>query len=170
MRILLSAHARMIHDPPGSNARGDRDSPRSSRQAPGGDRRPPRRFPQRDRRPVPGRMARGVRGQPGSHRGEPQPAQPRRALAHTVRGVGSAPGRVLPPDRGPRRGTLISANAQVMNGSGHYGLYQFSYSAWVAAGGNPADFGNASAAEQNQVFATAYAEDGTAPWAPYDGC
>jgi hypothetical protein len=60
--------------------------------------------------------------------------------------------------------------AQVMNGSGHYGLYQFSYSAWVAAGGNPADFGSASVAEQNQVFATAYAEDGTSPWAPYDGC
>jgi hypothetical protein len=57
-----------------------------------------------------------------------------------------------------------------MNGSGHYGLYQFSYSAWAAAGGNPADFGNASAAEQNQVFATAYAHDGTSPWAPYDGC
>ncbi len=61
-------------------------------------------------------------------------------------------------------------NSQVMNGSGHYGLYQFSYSAWAAAGGNPADFGNASAAEQNQVFATAYAQDGTSPWAPYDGC
>ena len=61
-------------------------------------------------------------------------------------------------------------NAQVMNGSGHYGLYQFSYSAWTAAGGNPADFGSASAAEQNQVFATAYAQDGTSPWAPYDGC
>jgi LysM repeat protein len=61
-------------------------------------------------------------------------------------------------------------DAQVMNGSGHYGLYQFSYSAWVGAGGNPADFGHASAAEQNQVFATAYAEDGTSPWAPYDGC
>lgn len=61
-------------------------------------------------------------------------------------------------------------DAQVMNGSGHYGLYQFSYSSWVAAGGNPADFGNASVAEQNQVFATAYANDGTAPWAPYDGC
>jgi hypothetical protein len=61
-------------------------------------------------------------------------------------------------------------DAQVMNGSGHYGLYQFSYSSWVAAGGNPADFGNASVAEQNQVFATAYASDGTAPWAPYDGC
>jgi Tfp pilus assembly protein FimV len=61
-------------------------------------------------------------------------------------------------------------DAQVMNGSGHYGLYQFSYSAWVAAGGSPADFGNASVAEQNQVFATAYAQDGTSPWAPYDGC
>ena len=61
-------------------------------------------------------------------------------------------------------------NAQVVNGSGHYGLYQFSYSAWTAAGGNPADFGSASAAEQNQVFATAYAQDGTSPWAPYDGC
>jgi LysM repeat protein len=61
-------------------------------------------------------------------------------------------------------------DAQVMNGSGHYGLYQFSYSSWVAAGGNSADFGSASVAEQNQVFATAYANDGTSPWAPYDGC
>lgn len=61
-------------------------------------------------------------------------------------------------------------NAQVMNGSGHYGLYQFSYSSWVAAGGSPADFGNASVAEQNQAFSTAYAADGTSPWAPYDGC
>ncbi len=61
-------------------------------------------------------------------------------------------------------------NAQVMNGSGHYGLYQFSYSAWTAAGGNPAHFGNASAAEQSQVFARAYAQAGTSPWAPYDGC
>ena len=61
-------------------------------------------------------------------------------------------------------------NSQVMNASGHYGLYQFSYSAWVAAGGSGADFGHASAAEQNQVFDTAYAQDGTSPWAPYDGC
>jgi hypothetical protein len=57
-----------------------------------------------------------------------------------------------------------------MNGSGHYGLYQFSDAAWVASGGNPADFGNASAAEQNHVFASAYAKFGTSPWAPYDGC
>jgi LysM repeat protein len=61
-------------------------------------------------------------------------------------------------------------NAQVMNSSGHYGLYQFSQSTWDAAGGNPADFGNASVAEQNQVFQNAYAQWGTSPWAPYDGC
>jgi LysM repeat protein len=61
-------------------------------------------------------------------------------------------------------------NSQVMNASGHYGLYQFSYSAWVAAGGSGAAFGHASVAEQNQVFDTAYAQDGSSPWAPYDGC
>ena len=48
-------------------------------------------------------------------------------------------------------------NSQVMNSSGHYGLYQFSEATWVAYGGNPADFGNASVAEQNQVFANAIA-------------
>jgi hypothetical protein len=35
-------------------------------------------------------------------------------------------------------------NAQVMNSSGHYGLYQFSASTWAAARGNPADFGHAA--------------------------
>lgn len=61
-------------------------------------------------------------------------------------------------------------NSQVMNSSGHYGLYQFSASTWAAAGGNPNDFGHASVAEQNQVFTQAYAKFGTSPWAPYDGC
>jgi LysM repeat protein len=61
-------------------------------------------------------------------------------------------------------------NPQVMNSSGHYGLYQFSESTWVEYGGNPADFGNASAAEQNQVFDNAMAAGGENNWAPYDGC
>lgn len=61
-------------------------------------------------------------------------------------------------------------NSQVMNSSGHYGLYQFSASTWAAYGGNPADFGNASVAEQNQVFANAMAAGGASNWAPYDGC
>jgi LysM repeat protein len=61
-------------------------------------------------------------------------------------------------------------NPQVMNASGHYGLYQFSAATWAAYGGNPADFGNASVAEQNQVFANAIAAGGESNWAPYDGC
>lgn len=62
-------------------------------------------------------------------------------------------------------------NSQIWNASGHYGLYQFSSSTWAAYGGNPADFGHASVAEQNQVFSNAMATPGGASnWAPYDGC
>ena len=61
-------------------------------------------------------------------------------------------------------------NSQVMNGSGHYGLYQFSQATWVAYGGSAASFGNASVAQQNQVFANALAQGGQSNWAPYDGC
>jgi LysM repeat protein len=61
-------------------------------------------------------------------------------------------------------------NPQVMNASGHYGLYQFSASTWAEYGGNPADFGHASVAEQNQVFANALARGGEFNWSPYDGC
>ena len=58
----------------------------------------------------------------------------------------------------------------VMNASGHYGLYQFSASTWAEYGGNPADFGNASVAEQEAVFMNALARGGEFNWAPYDGC
>ena len=61
-------------------------------------------------------------------------------------------------------------NAQVMNSSGHYGLYQFSEGTWVAYGGSAADFGHASAGEQNQVFSNALAQGGQSNWSPYDGC
>jgi LysM repeat protein len=61
-------------------------------------------------------------------------------------------------------------NAQIFNGSGHYGLYQFSASTWAAYGGSPADFGHASVAEQNAVFNAAIAAGGESNWAPYDGC
>ena len=61
-------------------------------------------------------------------------------------------------------------NSQVMNASGHYGLYQFSASTWAAYGGNPADFGNASVSEQNTVFNNAIAAGGQSNWSAYDGC
>ncbi len=60
--------------------------------------------------------------------------------------------------------------SQVMNGSGHYGLYQFSASTWAAYGGSPADFGHASVSEQNRVFANALASGGQSNWSAYDGC
>jgi hypothetical protein len=61
-------------------------------------------------------------------------------------------------------------NSQVMNSSGHYGLYQFSASTWAAYGGSPGSFGHASVAEQNQVFSNALAQGGQSNWSPYDGC
>jgi LysM repeat protein len=61
-------------------------------------------------------------------------------------------------------------NSQVMNSSGHYGLYQFSAATWAAYGGNPADFGSAGVAEQNQVFNNAIVAGGQSNWSPYDGC
>ncbi len=69
---------------------------------------------------------------------------------------------------------IISAesggDSQVMNASGHYGLYQFSASTWQEYGGSAGSFGNASVAEQNQVFNTAIAAGGASNWTPYDGC
>lgn len=61
-------------------------------------------------------------------------------------------------------------NSQVMNGSGHYGLYQFSSSTWAAHGGSPSSFGHASVAEQNRVYYSTVAANGYSDWAPYDGC
>ena len=61
-------------------------------------------------------------------------------------------------------------NSQVMNSSGHYGLYQFSASTWSAYGGSAGDFGHASVSEQNRVFNNAMAQGGQSNWSPYDGC
>lgn len=61
-------------------------------------------------------------------------------------------------------------NSQVMNSSGHYGLYQFSYGTWVAYGGSPSAFGHASAGAQTAVFNNAIAQGGQSNWSPYDGC
>jgi LysM repeat protein len=61
-------------------------------------------------------------------------------------------------------------NSQVMNSSGHYGLYQFSEGTWVAYGGSAGSFGNASVAQQNQVFSNALAQGGQSNWSAYDGC
>ena len=68
-------------------------------------------------------------------------------------------------------GRESGGQSQAMNASGHYGLYQFSAATWAAYGGNPASFGHASVAQQNQVFANAMATPGGADnWRPYNKC
>lgn len=104
------------------------------------------------------------------------PAQtPAQAPASGPAGVASSSSSSSGPYPGGAFGQCVVAresggNPQVMNSSGHYGLYQFSNSTWAEYGGNPADFGNATVAEQNQVFAAALAQGGEFNWAPYDGC
>jgi LysM repeat protein len=61
-------------------------------------------------------------------------------------------------------------NPQIWNASGHWGLYQFSYSTWVGHGGAPSLFGKAGGAYQTKVFWQTVRDDGTSDWAPYDGC
>jgi hypothetical protein len=89
-------------------------------------------------------------------------AAPKAAAAATYSGSGSFQSCVIARESG--------GNSQVMNSSGHYGLYQFSASTWAAYGGSPSSFGHASVAQQNQVFNNAIAAGGQSNWAPYDGC
>ena len=84
------------------------------------------------------------------------------APAATYSGSGSFQSCVIARESG--------GNSQVMNSSGHYGLYQFSASTWAAYGGNPGSFGSASVAQQNQVFNNAIAAGGQSNWSAYDGC
>jgi LysM repeat protein len=63
-----------------------------------------------------------------------------------------------------------SGNPQVVNAFGYWGLFQFSKSTWVEYGGSPSEFGKASAAEQEAVFAIAIADGGAFNWTLYDGC
>ena len=90
------------------------------------------------------------------------PAATYSAPAATYSGSGSFQSCVIAHESG--------GNSQVMNGSGHYGLYQFSAGTWAAYGGSASSFGNASVAQQNQVFNNAIAAGGQSNWAPYDGC
>lgn len=103
---------------------------------------------------------------------------PARHAAPVSSAVTVSSGRVSPPavyaGSGAMQQCIISresgGNSQIWNASGHYGLYQFSYSTWVAHGGSPVLFGHASVADQNAVFAATVAADGYSDWAPYDGC
>ena len=112
----------------------------------------------------------------------PQAAAPVAAPVSTVSTAQAAPTQVESTTQpastysgsGSFQSCVISAesggNSQVMNGSGHYGLYQFSESTWEEYGGSASTFGNASVSEQNQVFNTAISQGGESNWSAYDGC
>jgi resuscitation-promoting factor RpfC len=65
-------------------------------------------------------------------------------------------------------------NAQAVNAvSGAGGLFQFLPSTWAALGyasAYPGGAQTAPASVQEAAFEKLYAEAGTSPWAPYDGC
>jgi hypothetical protein len=95
-------------------------------------------------------------------------AEPQAAPAMAASAIGGIPGGAFGACVVTRES---GGNAQVMNASGHYGLFQFSASTWADYGGDPADFGNATPAQQIAVFANAMASPGgESNWAPYDGC
>lgn len=105
----------------------------------------------------------------------PVPAKP---THHHVAAPSTAPppsARVNPGNYGGFQACVIrresGGNPTVWNASGHWGKYQYSYSTWVANGGDPALFGHASSAYQDQIFANTMAKPGGANnWQPYDGC
>jgi LysM repeat protein len=111
----------------------------------------------------------------------PAPAAAPVAVSGSASGSGYAPVQATSAVSGSYSGASGSfeacviaresgGNSQVMNSSGHYGLYQFSASTWQAYGGSAGDFGHASAAEQHRVFSNAVAQGGQSNWSPYDGC
>lgn len=99
---------------------------------------------------------------------------PQAAPQPAAQDAGNVAAVVNPSGYGGFQACVIRAesggNSQITNASGHWGLYQFSYSTWVGHGGAPGDFGRAGIEEQNRVFWNTVAADGTADWSPYDGC
>jgi LysM repeat protein len=59
-----------------------------------------------------------------------------------------------------------SGNNPTASSSGLYGILP---STWASLGYS-GTAGSASVAQQNQAFQQLYAQDGSSPWAPYDGC
>ena len=124
----------------------------------------------------PGRLPAAPRQLGPTHAPVARPTVIEQDAAQRVSSVTSAPARTATTSAGDSsfQACVIAresgGRSQVMNSSGHYGLYQFSASTWAAYGGNPADFGDASVTEQNRVFDTAIAAGGQFNWSPYDGC
>ena len=115
----------------------------------------------------------------GTHRSATSAAEHRAAGRHARPGRHAAPGgNVSTAGLGGFEACVISresgGNPRAVNpSSGAGGLYQFLPSTWASLGFASAYPGGAQTAPvsvQRAAFAKLYAEAGTSPWAPYDGC
>ena len=115
----------------------------------------------------------------GAHRSAASHAEHRAAGRHARPGRHAAPGgNVSTAGLGGFEACVISresgGNPRAVNpSSGAGGLYQFLPSTWASLGFASAYPGGAQTAPvsvQRAAFAKLYAEAGTSPWAPYDGC
>ena len=115
----------------------------------------------------------------GAHRSATSHAEHRAPGRHARPGRHAAPaGNVSTAGLGAFESCVIShesgGNPRAVNPtSGAGGLYQFLPSTWASLGFASAYPGGAQTAPvsvQRAAFAKLYAEAGTSPWAPYDGC
>jgi soluble lytic murein transglycosylase-like protein len=118
---------------------------------------------------------------------EAEAAQHRAAAPAPVKKTYSAPARTASVSR-PAQTVSVSGSgfeacviraesggnpAAVNPASDAGGLFQFLPSTWAAlgfAGEYPGGAQTAPVSVQEEAFAKAYAESGTSPWGPYDGC
>ena len=115
----------------------------------------------------------------GAHRSATSHADDRAPGRHALPGRHAAPGgNVSTAGLGGFEACVISresgGNPRAVNpSSGAGGLYQFLPSTWASLGFASAYPGGAQTAPvsvQRAAFDKLYAEAGTSPWAPYDGC
>src|SRR5215831_14436599 len=115
----------------------------------------------------------------GAHRSGTSQAEHRAPGRHARPGRHAVPaGNVCTAGLGAFESCVIShesgGNPRAVNPtSGAGGLYQFLPSTWASLGFAVAYPGGAQTAPvsvQHAAFAKLYAEAGTSPWAPYDGC
>jgi LysM repeat protein len=103
-------------------------------------------------------------GSSASTQPQPQPQQPSQPASTS--GMSAFESCVISRESG--------GNPQAFNpSSGAGGLFQFLPSTWASlgyAGAYPGGAQTAPVGVQEAAFAKLYAEAGTAPWAPYDGC
>lgn len=108
----------------------------------------------------------GRHSAPGRHAGRSDPGRARGPGHVGTEGMGAFEACVISRESG--------GNPRAVNpSSGAGGLFQFLPSTWAGLGYASAYPGGAQTAPvsvQEAAFAKLYAEAGTSPWAPYDGC